>query len=78
MKKMSKAARSNLLNGSIIVITNDGDTSKAWFILDFAASSITYSVNSVIPEGPRDALVMLLWGLIPLAGSYFLFKRREV
>ena len=46
--------------GSIIVITNDGDTSKAWFILDFAASSITYSVNSVIPEGPRDALVMLL------------------
>lgn len=57
------------------VIENATD---AWYVLDVAANSMIDCFNGPVENGPRDALVMLMWGIIPAVASYFLFRRREV
>ena len=62
----------------VITIASGGEAPDMWYILDYASQSVATSINGVVPYGPRDALVMLVWGLVPLIGSYLLFRRREV
>ena len=49
-----------------------------WYILDMAANAMINCFNGPVEHGPRDALVMLTWGLVPAVASYFLFRRRQV
>lgn len=63
---------------TIMTISSGGDQPDLWFILDYASQAVATSIQGTVPYGPRDALVMLVWGLVPLLGSYFLFRRREV
>ena len=48
------------------------------YILDSASASVVYTINGTVENGPRDILVMLVWGLVPTIAGYYLFKRREV
>ena len=63
---------------SIMALSSGGDAPDMWYILDYASQSVATSINGTVDNGPRDALVMLVWGLVPLIGSYLLFRRREV
>ena len=62
----------------IIAFSSGGSTPDMWYILDYASQSVATSISGTVDNGPRDALVMLVWGIVPLLGSYFLFRRREV
>lgn len=62
----------------IIMISTGGKAPDMWYILDYASQSVATSIEGAVDNGPRDALVMLVWGTVPLLGSYFLFRRREV
>ena len=63
---------------TIISISSGGSEPDLWYILDYASQAVATSINGPVENGPRDALVMLVWGIVPLLGSYFLFRRREV
>ena len=47
-------------------------------MFNVASGAITTSIYTTVEDGPRDALVMILWGLIPMIAAYFIFRRREV
>ena len=63
---------------TIISISSGGSEPDLWYILDYASQAVATSITGPVENGPRDALVMLVWGIVPLLGSYFLFRRREV
>ena len=62
----------------VATLSSGGNAPDLWFMLNIASGSITDSIAGSVSNGPRDALVMLIWGLVPLIGSYLLFRRREV
>ena len=62
----------------IMLATGSQDLSGYWYILDVASVSITNSISGTVENGVRDFFVMLVWGLVPAIGSYFLFRNREV
>ena len=61
-----------------IVIALAADTTDVWYMIGNASLTIPYSINGPVENGLREALVMLVWGIVPLLGSYFLFRKREV
>ena len=63
---------------TIISISSGGSEPDLWYILDYASQAVATSIQGPVDNGPRDALVMLVWGILPLLGSYYLFRRREV
>jgi len=60
------------------VATSSGSTADLWFILDSASVSVVNTIKGTVENGPRDILVMLVWGLVPTIAGYYFFKRREV
>ena len=62
----------------VISISSGGEAPDMWYILDYASQSVATSISGNAVDGPRDALVMLIWGVVPLIGAYYLFRRREV
>ena len=62
----------------VVLVTGSSDLSSYWYILDVASTSITYVIDGTVENGVRDFFVMILWGLIPTIGAYYLFRRREV
>ena len=67
-----------ILSALMIAENNFSDPYAYWYILDVALMSVTDSIKGAVENGPRSALVMLIWGLIPTVASYFLFRKREV
>ncbi len=61
-----------------MAVARSGDVMESWYVLDVAANSMINCFDGPVEHGPRDALVMLLWGIVPSVAAYFLFKRREV
>lgn len=62
----------------VAAVAMNGDVMETWYILDVAANSMINCFDGPVEHGPRDALVMFLWGIVPAVASYFLFRRREV
>ena len=62
----------------VITISSGGNAPDMWYILDYASQSVATSINGPVENGPRDALVMMLWGIAPILMSYFIFRKREV
>ena len=62
----------------LILALNTEDTSSIWYMFNVASGAITTSIYTAVENGPRDALVMILWGLVPMIAAYFIFRRREV
>ena len=62
----------------VMLATGSQDLSGYWYILDVAEASITNSLIGTAENGVRDFFVMILWGLVPAVGAYFLFRDREV
>ena len=67
-----------ILSVMMIIDNNFTDPYKYWYILDEALLAVTDSISGPVENGPRAALVMFIWGLIPTVASYFLFRKREV
>ena len=63
---------------AIISFSSGGDTPDMWYILDYASQAVATSISGPVENGPRDALVMLIWGLVPLIGAYLFFRKREI
>ena len=61
-----------------IIAVTGGETPDLWYTLNASSQAVATSISGTVDNGPRDALVMLVWGVVPLLGSYFLFRRREV
>ena len=60
----------------VVSVTADLDP---WFMLNYAEAAVMNSISGYSSyDGPRDAAVMFIWGLIPLIASYFLFRGRQV
>lgn len=62
----------------LVLALNTTDTSSIWYMFNVASGAITTSIYATVANGPRDALVMILWGLIPMIAAYFIFCRREI
>lgn len=53
------------------------DTAEMWYVLDVASAAVVNVYDGPV-EGVRDALVMIVWGLVPTIAAYFIFRKREV
>ena len=62
----------------VATISSGGDAPDMWYILDSASQSVATSISGPVENGPRDALVMFLWGMAPLVASYYIFRKREI
>ena len=65
---------------SILYLINPAmDPAKdLWYILDYASLGTTASIYGTAANALRDALVMIIWGLIPAVGGYYIFRHREL
>ena len=62
----------------IVTISSGGDAPDMWYILNSASQSVATCLEGPVENGFRDVIVMLLWGLGPAVGAYYLFRKREV
>ncbi len=68
-----------MIVGTVIAISS-GDVSSLdmWYLWDGAGSAITDTFRGPVENGPRAALVLILWGLVSMIAAYFIFRRRQV
>ena len=84
MKKSSSASILTfvfilLVPAIIQIVVSVGGNIDAWFMLNYAEAAMMYSISGTGSyDGLRDALVMFVWGIVPLIASYFLFRGRQV
>ena len=84
MKKSSSASILTfvfilLVPAIIQIVVSVAGNIDAWFMLNYAEAAMMYSISGTGSyDGLRDALVMLVWGIVPLIASYFLFRGRQV
>ena len=62
----------------VATISSGGDAPDLWYILDAASQSVATSIGGPVENGLRDAIVMFIWGIVPLIGAYFIFRKREI
>ena len=84
MKKSSSASILTfvfilLVPAIIQIVVSVAGNIDAWFMLNYAEAAMMYSISGTGSyDGLRDALVMFVWGIVPLIASYFLFRGRQV
>ena len=84
MKKSSSASILTfvfilLVPAIIQIVVSVAGNIDPWFMLNYAEAAMMYSISGTGSyDGLRDALVMLVWGIVPLIASYFLFRGRQV